>query len=273
MRTLLLLTGLLAANFLPAQDNVFGPAIATNLERVRADPEAYRGVKITFVVQFASLGKLSNPFFTRFTPSEYVNFYAWGDEQPIWRKESYENLFGMLFLSKMHARTADLYATRLYQRMRVTGVVRNTFQDQPWIEVLDFERVAGQVDVAVLSHLHRGEQFMAARRWQRAIAELSMAPGPGVPEPVLFAIHKNLGVSYLRMGEAHNAVTHLQQAATYSTEPDMEVQRLLAAAETRPSQELDRQVSMATLREFERPMWEAFDRGSKAAPQTSTGNR
>src|SRR5262249_33004965 len=116
--------------------------------------------------------------------------------------ESYENLFGFLFLSKTHPKLNDLYLLRTYQRVKVTGVVRNTFQDQPWIEVLDFEPVEGQVDLALLTHLYRGEQFMQQRRWQRAIAELSLAPGVGVPEPALFAVHKNMGICFLRIGEA-----------------------------------------------------------------------
>jgi len=268
MRNCLLVTGLLAA-ILPAQSEL-GPAVNASLEQLRGQPEAFRGVKVAFVVQFATLGRISNPFFTQFTPTEYTNFCGWGDDQPIWRKESYESLFGFLFLSKTHPKLNDLYGMRTYQRLKVTGVVRNTFQDQPWIEVLDFEPVVGQVDLAVLTHLYRGEQFMQERRWQRAIAELTLAPGAGVPEPAMFAIHKNMGICYLRIGEAEKALTHLQQASTLTTEPDLEVERYLATATTQPSLEIDRAVSQAALRDYERPMWEAFDTGTEH-PTRKTG--
>src|SRR5690242_13757172 len=100
MRNSLLLTMLLAAG-LPAQSEL-GPAITTTLDQLRAQPEAFKGVKAAFTIQYATLGRISNPFFTQFTPTDYTNFHAWGDDQPIWRKESYENLFGFMFLSKTH---------------------------------------------------------------------------------------------------------------------------------------------------------------------------
>ena len=261
MRNSLLVTGLLAAT-LPAQ-NDFGPGIATSLEQLRAQAEAFKGVKVSFVIQYATLGRISNPFFTQFTPTDYSNFCGWGDEQPIWRKESYENLFGFLFLSKAHAKLNDLYALRTYQRVKVIGVVRNTFQDQPWIEVLDFEPVEGKVDLALLTHLYRGEQFMQERRWQRAIAELTLATADGVPGPVLFAVHKDMGICHLRIGEADKAVQHLQTASTLTTEPDLEVERFLATASTDPKLEIDRAINQTPLRDFERPMWEAFDTGTE----------
>lgn len=261
MRNCLLVTGLLAVS-LPAQHDS-GPAINTSLEQMRIQPEAFRGVKASFVVQFSSLGRISNPFFTQFTPAEYANFYGWGEDQPIWRKESYENMFGFFFLAKTHPKLNELYALRTYQRLKLTGVVRNTFQDQPWIEILDFEPVEGHVDLAVLTHLYRGEQYMQQRRWQRAIAELSLAPGDGVPGPALLAIHKNMGICHLRIGEASKALTHLQEASKLGTEPDIEVERYLATASTEPSLELDRAISQTVLRDHERPMWEAFDNGEQ----------
>ena len=105
--------------------------VETTLTRVRLDPEAYRGVRISFPVQFASLGQVHNPFFTRFVPSDYANFYAWADEQPIWRKNEYDDVFGQLFLSKVNEQLPELYDLRVYDRLHIEGVVRNTFQGTP----------------------------------------------------------------------------------------------------------------------------------------------
>src|SRR6185369_14413694 len=68
MRTALFVSFLLGVAALPAQDREFGTAVPATLAQVRAEPEAYKNVKITFTVQFASLGRISNPFFTKFTP-------------------------------------------------------------------------------------------------------------------------------------------------------------------------------------------------------------
>jgi hypothetical protein len=259
MKNLLLASFLLGAAALPAQDLEFGTTITTTLTTVRRDPDAFRNVRVEFTVQFASLGKMSNPFFTQFTPAEYANFYAWADEQPIWQKRSYDDVFGNLFYSKEGSQLAELFELQVYQRMRVQGVVRNTFQNMPWIEVTDFSVEGGRIDPAVLAHMYRGEQYMSDRQWQRAIAELSLAPGSGVPPHVQSAAYKNLGICYLRIGESDQALNNLQMAASLVDKPDSELMSLLATAETRPDAELDRVVGQTGLKDFERPMWEAFE--------------
>jgi hypothetical protein len=259
MRTSLLVPLFLGAVALPAQESDFGTCVPTTLSEVRAEPEAFRGVRLQFTIQFGSLGRISNPFFTKFTPTDFVNFYAWADEQQIWQQATYKDLFGMLFYSKLGEKLEQLYEVRLYERLLVTGIVRNTFQNQPWIEVLDFERVPGQVDAAVLSHLYRGEKMMAERKWQRAIGELSMVSGEGVPQHALRAMHKNLGVCYLRIGEAKQAEAHLVAASALVPETDFELERLLASVSADPGAELDRTIPTTGVRDSERPMWEAFD--------------
>lgn len=259
MRTALFVSFLLGVAALPAQDREFGTAVVTTLAEVRSEPEAYKNVKVKFTLQFASLGRISNPFFTKFTPTDFANFYGWADEQPIWQQASYESVFGMLFLSKTHPKLDELYSLRLYQRIALTGVVRNTFQNEPWIEVTDFEVVDGQLDTAVLTHLYRGEKLMSQRLWQRAIAELSLAPGEGVPENAVRAAQRNMGICFLRMGEPQLAISYLQAAADAAKGTDVEVETLLALAKSQPEEAIDRTVDSRTLKDSERPMWEAFD--------------
>ena len=232
--------------------------VVTSLSRVRETPEAFRHVRVSFPVQFASIGRISNPFFTRFVPSDFANFYCWADEQPIWRKDEYSNLFGFLFLSKNNDQLQELYDLDLYQRVQVTGVVRNTFQGMPWIEVLEFEPLYEQVTTASLAHMYRGEQHMARRQWQRAISELSLAPESDVPQSMQASVHKNLGICYLRMGEADEAIEHLSMAVSLTEERDLMSRRLLAAAEDSPESELDRVVNPTELKDHERPLWEVF---------------
>ena len=272
MRTALFVSFVLGVASLPAQDREFGTAVDTTLSQVRAEAEAYRGVKVTFTVQFASLGRISNPFFTKFTPSEFANFYAWADEQPIWQEKSYGEVFGMLFLSKSHPKLEQLYSLKLYQRMKVTGVVRSIFQGAPWIEVSDFDLEQGQLDTAVLAHLYRGEKLMEQRLWQRAVAELSLAPGTGVPPQAMLAVNKNLGTCMLRMGEVTSAVSYLETASQLANGKDMELEKLLTQAKGNPTEALDRTVDARSLKDHERPMWEAFD-GDKAKPVTRRPGR
>ena len=88
MRTALLLSCLIGVTALPAQDNEFGNPVRTTIAAMRANPDAFHNVKVKFTAQFASLGRISNPFFTKFTPTEYTNFYGWSDDQPIWQEKA-----------------------------------------------------------------------------------------------------------------------------------------------------------------------------------------
>jgi hypothetical protein len=241
--------------------------VETKLSAVRATPSAFRNVWIRFPVQFVSLGSVSNPFFTEFVPNHFVNFYAWADEQPIWRREAYDDMFGNLFLSKDSHRVHDLYQLKLYTRMWVTGVVRNTFQEQPWIEVFDFEVGAGAVTTASLTHLYQGERLMEKRRWTDAISELSLAPTEGAPEALLAAVNKNLGICYLRIGEVNAALNHLNAAAGLQGDfVDHETRRLVAIAMQDPRSGLDRVTDTLGIKDWERPMWEAFEDAPVPAP-------
>jgi len=273
MRSALLVSFLLGVSALPAQDNEFGVAVRTNLSAMRENPDAFRNVKVQFVVQFASLGRIANPFFTKFTPTDFTNFYGWSDDQNLWQENDYNDVFGMLFLSKSNQQLETLYTMRLYNRMRCTGVVRNTFQNIPWIEVLEYEVLGEQLDTAVLTHLHRGEGLMKQRLWQRAISELSLAPGEGVPSAVTQAAHKNLGICLLRMGESQAAIGYLQSAAKLAKGTDFETENLLAMAKSSPAEAIDRTVDSSTLQGSERPMWEAFDADKPAAPMTRVLSR
>ena len=273
MRTALLLSCLISAHALPAQDIEFGTPVRTTIEALRANPDAYRNVKVQFTAQFASLGRISNPFFTKFTPTEYTNFYAWGDDQPIWQEPAYNDVFGMLFLSKSNPQLEQLYTMPLYTRVKCTGVVRNTFQNIPWVEVLSFSKLGPKLDTAVLTHLHRGEQLMEQRLWQRAVAELSLAPGAGLPPAATRAAHKNLGVCLLRLGEPRAAIGYLQSAKKLSNGEDAELAQLLATAQSSPGEQLDREVDTSGLADSERPMWEAFEGGAAAPPATRVLSR
>lgn len=233
--------------------------VNTTLSQIRTAADAYRHVWVRFKVQFVSVGTVKNPFFTRFVPSKYANFYAWADEQPIWQKEEYEDPFPLLFLPKDSPQLEKLYQLKLYTRMQVVGIVRNVFSGEPWIEVKGFKLGARKVTTSVLTHLYRGEQYMKKHEWSKAISELSMAYADDMPDHVIVATHKNLAVCHLRLGEAPAAVRHMREVMALTADPDYETRRLAKVAETDPALELDRTVTGAEIADHERPMWEAFE--------------
>ena len=233
--------------------------VETTLTEVRNTADAFKGVKLTFPIQFAWVGKISNPFFTRFVPSDYANFQGWAIEQPIWRKEVYDDVFGLMFIAKTNPLLSEIFQIPRYQRLQVTAVVRDTFQGQPWMEVLSFTQLGPGVDTATLAHMYRGEQHMADRNWNRAVSELSLSLRGDAPAEVQGYAHKNLGICYLRMGEAKSATEHLGAALGLIPGGDVETERLAEVARSQPSLELDRQVQTGAVGDSQRPLWEAFE--------------
>jgi len=244
----------------PARAGITDPpsVIATTLTAIREAPESYKNVWVSFPVQFSAVGSVQNPFFTRFVSSDFANFYVWADEQPIWRKENYDDVFSLLFMSKENERLQEMIKMHTYDRLRVTGMVRHTFQGSPWIEVTGFEVLPGRIDTATLSHLYRGEEHIKRREWKLAISELSLASVTSAPEPVQAAVHRNLGICHLRIGEPAVALGHLNSAVELVGDGDLELQHLLQIAQADPSAGLDRAVDRQSIHDYDRPLWEAF---------------
>ena len=240
-------------------DRPKGKVVETTLSRVRRSPDAYKGVWISFEMQFTSIGRIQNPFFTQFVPSMYTNFYGWAVEQPIWRKGDYDDVYGMLFMDKKNDQLDRLYRLKTYQQVKVTGVVRSVFQGEPWIEVVSFTELSNKVNTAVLAHMYRGEEFMKKREWNKAISELSLAPAADAPRSVLATVHKNMAICYLRLGESGTAMRHINNAISMGDGSDPEIQRLAKVTSQRPEDELDRIVISTQIQDHERPMWEAFE--------------
>jgi hypothetical protein len=232
-------------------------AVPTTLTKIRKTPDAFKNVRVRFPIQFVSLGQVKNPFFTRFVPQRFANFYCWADEQQIWDRSQYEDIFGLMFMAKDNEQLSAIYKLKPYQRMMVTAVIRNTFQGDPWIEVLKFEGLEKAVNTASLSHLFRGHLCMQKKQWGRALAELSLAPGDHLPGHVMGRIHKDLARCYLGLGEPVMASHHLKQAAAKLQTVDSELRQMAQVAKARP-ETIPGPASEGPMKGHQRPMWEAF---------------
>ena len=76
----------LAAPVIAGGDEERNGVVHTTLTSLRNSPESYRMLKVSFTVQFAGVGQIQNPFFTRFVSTDYTSFYGWSDDQEIWRR-------------------------------------------------------------------------------------------------------------------------------------------------------------------------------------------
>ncbi len=263
---------LLAAGSLPAQQETddFGRARATTLAAVRATPQAFKNVWIRFSGWFSGIGALHNPFFTRFTRTDYVNFALWGDTQKLWVEDEYKHPCTTLFVLKSNDKAVDLITSLgIYQRVTCTGIVRNVFRGEPWIEVTRIEVQPERLTTATLAHLARARRFMKKRQWAQAAMEVQLAQAAGQTPFIEAWLNHYLAVCYMRVGKIERAKEHIAYACQLVPE-ELAFQDVREQLRVDPKSVVDDKVSETRLPKAKRPMWEAYEearRESKPAPQ------
>jgi hypothetical protein len=243
---------------------------------VRTTPHAYKNVWIKFQGHYGGIGAVHNPFFTRFTRSEFINFSVWSDEQKIWQKNEYDNPLMTLFcLKRDSAVVAKVYELRRYDRVEIVGVVRNAFNSEPWIEVSEVRSIDGRVTTATLTHMARAWTFIEQHRWQQAAVELNLAARQKLTDNARGWLHGYLGLALMRLGRPKEAATQLA-AAKGILKGEPQILEWSGVLERDPRSQVDTQVTMTEVRKGERPLWEAVDdkKGkAKKLGRTKTGGK
>ncbi|MEE9392285.1 MAG: hypothetical protein V3W41_07245 [Planctomycetota bacterium] len=157
---------------------------AVSLESIMKAPHAFRGIDVTFVVQFQSLGSIENPYYTRFEKEQYVNFAVWGDDAQLWEKSAYESTFPYLFIDRFMKESKEILKARTYDRFIVTGRVTSVFRGKPWIEVVGLKAIEGRMTEPSLIRLVKAYKLKKHRRFDAAAAEFQLAMNKDMTEPM-----------------------------------------------------------------------------------------
>ena len=233
------------------------------LSDVRANPSAYKNVFISFKAQFHGIGSVHNPFFTRFTRTEYTNFWAWGDEQKVWKVSEFSNPLSILFIKKLDNDEilAKVFKYKRFDRLQIKGVVRNVFKNAPWIEVVSVEKIDGKVTIPTLTHMHRAYSYMSKRRWAQAGTELNLAMTEGLPPFYQGWIHAYLGECLMKLGRPDPALSQLGYAQDYLPD-EISVAKNIALVKSDPKRAIDNMEAGKSVAKNMVPIWVAVT-GSK----------
>jgi len=186
---------------------------AITLQEIRKNPEGFRNFKVEFVGQFHALERMYVPFFTFFTPEEYVNISAWGDEQDLFDPQDYGDDFAYLFLAKDNTATQQLVRLRRYERFRAEGIVRNIFKGIPWIEIKKLEvEEEGRWTDERLTRMVRGLHAERQGDWRAAGTEYSMLDVKELPPRGAAEVWKRLGMAQRRTGQTQKAIDSLRES-------------------------------------------------------------
>jgi hypothetical protein len=220
----------------------------TTLGKILAAPEAWRGVPASFVVQFRQPGRAEPSFFTKFDPDQWLSFVVWPDEAALWEKKAYDDDFRHLFVKRTGPEAKVVGSAGIYDRMAVTGVVRDVIKGRPWIEVTSLRRLPEKLTEGSLVHLVKGLMFRDHRRFDAAAREFEAADGEGLP----------LQVRLVGMREHAFALLNAK-------EPEAAEERLLAALALDPENS-ETAVALADLRERARRMPKPASRPAVVVP-------
>ena len=154
------------------------------------DPEAYRGIPVELEVAFTRLGSLENPFFTRFTTSNYVNFACWGGEQLLWNKEEYLESFPLLFADRRQSVAETIATAKQFERYEVRAVVQDTFRGVPWIEIQAARPCTERLTRGAIRHVHQGLEQTAKGNHSLAAGEFAQALKAPLPHVQKLAVLK-----------------------------------------------------------------------------------
>jgi hypothetical protein len=161
-------------------DDVFMERDVT-LGTVLQNAEAFRGIPISFVVQFRQPGRAEPSYFTRFDPDQWMGFVAWPDEAPLWEKKAYDQDVRHLFVRRGTPEAKRVASAALYDRMALSGIVRDVIKGQPWIEITGVRLLAEKLTEGSLVHLVKGLTFRDHKRFDAAAREFEAADAETLP--------------------------------------------------------------------------------------------
>ena len=146
-----------------------------------ADPGAWLGTEVRFVVQHEAWLESWNPMATRFGAGDYRAWSAWADEQQLWRAEDYDAPAVRLFVRRGGASEWALTGLEPYQRFEVVGHVKAVLAGQPWVEVVGVRPLSEQIGDGSLVHATRALEAQDRGEWERAEEEFGRALAAPLP--------------------------------------------------------------------------------------------
>lgn len=166
----------------PALDELEVHEVA--LSELRRSPLEWLGQPVRFTLQLKGPLDAWNPYLTRFGPADWVAFGGWPDELFTWDPEVFEDPLPRLFVRRGSALESSVRSTPLYRRLAVTGVVREVFLDEPWIEVVGLAPQVEFVGNGTLICVSRAFDLMGQGQWDLARQQFQRARLAPVPRHV-----------------------------------------------------------------------------------------
>ena len=199
-----------------------------SLNDVLKEPMSYRGKTVTFIAQFHKLGKIDNPFYTKFESEWYLNFSIWADEAPLWTRKGYREDFQYIFIRRNAKLASKILHAPLYARFVFVVEVSDIFKGKPWMEVTGLTQLDAQMNESSLIHMVKGFTLKRVGRHAAAAREFAAADHKTLPLHVRLKLMMEEAGAWAADGKKENAARALRLAAGLVPE-DAEIRKTIAA--------------------------------------------
>lgn len=184
-------------------------------------PREYMDVEVKFKVYFDAEGKNFNPYYTRFNEECYGNFSAWPIDARLYDKRDFPRPYPFFFASKMDKTWKKVKDVDHLRVIQITGVVRDIFRGQPWIEVLSWSGSSGGLSDDDVRDVIQADANYAAGKYKDAARLYERADSSSLPGTVRADLQRRLGDAYFHAGEYGDAQDAYELGLRYA--PDSAV--------------------------------------------------
>jgi hypothetical protein len=154
---------------------------ATTWSELAATPCARHGATVRFTVQFHGVLTRWQAGPTRFGPGTFRAFTAWSDEQFPWEDEAFENPHARAFARRGSEPDRTLERAHPHERFEIVAVVREVWNDRPWVEVLSATPLPDAIGEATVIHAARALDLVEAGSF--ALADQALQQALAAPMP------------------------------------------------------------------------------------------
>ncbi len=188
------------------------------LNDVLKTPREYVDVEVKFKVYFDAAGRNFNPYFTRFNEETWGNFSAYPIDARLYDKRDFPRPYPFFFASKMDKTWKKVKDVDHLRVIEITGVVRDVFQGQPWIEVVDWSGSGGGLSEDDIRDVIRADANYVAGNYKDAARLYERADSSSLPGTVRADLQRRLGDAYYHAGEYGDAQDAYETGLRYAPE-------------------------------------------------------
>ncbi len=162
-----------------------GFGCAVPLGELRREPALHLGQEVRFVLQFQALREDWDPYLSRFEPARWLALSGWADEDFTWDAAAFEAPAQHLFVRRGGGFEPLVRRARTYQRFEVRARVREVFLGEPWLELLEFVPLEGEVGEGTILHMTRARELLRTGKFDLALEQYERARSAPLPPHAL----------------------------------------------------------------------------------------